>query len=286
MTPENLEGLDTLQLVNTESSLLPHGQRLSCTEEQERVLSVHHWTDTYFSFRTTRDSGLRFLNGQFVMVGLENEGKLVRRAYSIASANWEEELEFFSIKVQNGALTSRLQHIQVGDYVHIGRKPVGTLIIDDLKPGRTLWLLSTGTGLAPFLSVIKDPETYEAFDRIVLVHGVRHADDLAYRDVIGLELPEHEYLGEYVKNQLVYAPVVSREPFERRGRITTLFADGELERSVNLPTIDPENDRFMVCGGPAMLADLREFLDGRGFKASPSRGEAGDYVFERAFVDR
>jgi len=286
MTTENSEGLDTLQLIDTPTSSVPHGQRLSCTEEQERVLSVHHWTDTYFSFRTTRDSSLRFLNGQFVMVGLENEGKLLRRAYSIASANWEEELEFFSIKVQNGALTSRLQHIEVGDYVHIGRKPVGTLIIDDLKPGRTLWLLGTGTGLAPFLSVIKDPETYEAFDKIVLVHGVRHVKDLAYRDAIGLELPEHEYLGDYVKNQLIYAPVVSREDFERRGRITTLFGDGELERSINLPTIDPENDRFMICGGPAMLADLRELLDSRGFTASPSRGEPGDYVFERAFVDR
>lgn len=286
MTSENQEGLDTLQLVNKDAEPMVHGQRLSCTEEQERVLSVHHWTETYFSFRTTRDPGLRFLNGQFVMVGLENEGKLLRRAYSIASANWEEELEFFSIKVQNGALTSRLQHIEVGDYVHIGHKPVGTLIIDDLKPGRTLWLLSTGTGLAPFLSVIKDPETYEAFERIVLVHGVRHVGDLAYRETIGLKLPEHEYLGEYVKNQLIYAPVVSREPFERRGRITTLFADGELERSVELPTIDPEQDRFMICGGPAMLSDLRAFLDSRGFASSPSRGEPGDYVFERAFVDR
>lgn len=267
-------------------SPIAHGHRLSCTEEQERVLSVHHWTENYFSFRTTRDSGLRFLNGQFVMVGLEVDGKLLRRAYSIASANWEEELEFFSIKVDSGALTSRLQHIQVGDYVHVGRKPVGTLLLDDLTPGKTLWLLSTGTGMAPFLSVIKDPETYEQYENVVLVHGVRHVQDLAYKDIISLELPEHEYLGECIRNQLIYAPVVSRDPFERSGRITTLFADGELERSVNLPVIDPEHDRFMLCGGPAMLTDLRDFLDSRGFSTSPHRGEPGDYVFERAFVDR
>lgn len=252
----------------------------------ERVLSVHHWTDDYFSFRTTRDPGLRFENGQFLMVGLEIDGKLVRRAYSVASANWEDELELFSIKVADGALTSRLQHVRPGDRVHIGRKPVGTLLLDDVRPGRTLWMLSTGTGLAPFIALIKDPACYARFERVVLVHGVRRAADLAYRDMIERELPQHEYLGDSVRDGLIYAPVVSREPFERRGRITELLADGRLEASVGLPRVDPAHDRLMLCGGTAMLGDLRELLDARGFEASPSIGEPGDYVFERAFVAR
>ncbi len=252
----------------------------------ERVLSVHHWTDDYFSFRTTRDPGLRFENGQFLMVGLEIDGKLVRRAYSVASANWEEELELFSIKVAGGALTSRLQHVRPGDRVHIGRKPVGTLLLDDVRPGRTLWMLATGTGLAPFLALIKDPECYARFERVVLVHGVRRVADLAYRDYIERELPAHEYLGDSVRDGLTYAPVVSREPFERRGRITALLESGELERSVGSSRIDPAHDRFMICGGTAMLGEVRALLDARGFTASPSIGEPGDYVYERAFVTK
>ncbi len=268
------------------ASTLAHGQRLSSTAEQEQVLSVRHWTDTYFSFRTTRDPGLRFENGQFLMIGLEVDGRLLRRAYSVASANWEEELEIFSIKVQDGALTSRLQHVQVGDFVHVGRKPVGTLLLDDLRPGRTLWMLSTGTGLAPFLSLMKDPDAYERFERVVLVHGVRHVADLAYRVDIEAELPRHEFLGDAVREKLLYAPCVTREPFERRGRITELLGDGRLEHSLGLPSIDPEHDRLMLCGGPAVLSDLRKLLDARGFEASPSIGTPGDYVFERAFVER
>lgn len=262
------------------------GAPLISTSEQERVVSVHHWTDDYFSFRTTRDTGLRFENGQFVMVGLEDNGKLIRRAYSIASANWEEELEFFSIKVDEGALTSRLRHVQAGDYIHVGRKPVGTLLLDDLLPGRTLWMLSTGTGIAPFLSLVKDPECYCRFKQIVLVHGVRHIHDLAYRDYLVKELPEHDILGHSIGKQLIYAPVVSREPFERRGRITSLLSTGELEKSVGLARLDPKVDRLMLCGGPAMLADLRQMLDARGFKSSPCIGEPGDYLYERAFVER
>lgn len=267
-------------------SVRASAQPLRCTTEQERVVSVRHWTDSYFSFRTTRDSGLRFENGQFLMIGLEVDGKLLRRAYSLASANWEEELEFFSIKVPEGALTSRLQHVQVGDYVHVGRKPVGTLLLSDLKPGRTLWLLGTGTGLAPFISLIKDPETYSRFEQVVLVHGVRGAEDLAYRDEIEQVLPQHEYLGEMVRSQLRYVPIISREVAERQGRITDWLADGRLEASLGLPVIDPANDRLMLCGSPAMLTQLRQMLDGRGFHAAPSIGVPGDYVFERAFVER
>ncbi|MFK7994368.1 MAG: ferredoxin--NADP reductase [Granulosicoccus sp.] len=270
----------------TEQSSLPYNALVKASQEQEQVLSVHHWTDKYFSFRTTRHDGLRFENGQFVMVGMEIDGKLVRRAYSVASANWEEELEFFSIKVDDGKLTSQLQHIKTGDFIHIGRKPVGTLLLDDLHPGTTLWMLATGTGLAPFLAIMKDPDVYERFDNIVLLHGVRHIEDLAYQDIIEKQLPEHPYLGEAIANQFHYAPVVSREPFPRHGRITDLLRSGEMEKSLGLPTIDPANDRLMICGGTAMLADLRTLLDERGFKAAPSIGEPGDYVYERAFVSR
>lgn len=262
------------------------GQPLTCTTEQERVVSVRHWTESYFSFRTTRDPGLRFENGQFLMIGLEVGGKLLRRAYSLASANWEEELEFFSIKVPDGALTSRLQHVQVGDYVHVGRKPVGTLLLSDLKPARTLWLLATGTGLAPFISLIKDPDTYARFERVMLVHGVRAAEDLAYKNDIEQLLPQHEYLGEMIRTQLHYVPIISRETAPRQGRITDWLADGRLEASLGMPTIDPAHDRFMLCGSPAMLSQLRALLDQRGFRAAPSIGVAGDYVFERAFVEK
>ncbi len=261
-------------------------KKLNVTSEQEQVVSVKHWTPDYFSFRTTRDAGLRFENGQFLMIGVESESKLIRRAYSVASANWEEELEFFSIKVNEGALTSRLQHIQVGEYLHVGRKPVGTLLLDDLLPGRTLWLLSTGTGLAPFMSIIKDPECYSRFERVVLVHGVRRVADLAYHDIITTDLPKHEFLGDAISNQLLYAPTVTREPFERTGRITELLRTGQLEQGLGLPSIDPAHDRFMLCGSTAMLAQLQALLTERGFSASSAIGVPGDYVFERAFVAR
>ena len=262
------------------------GKPLSTTDEQEQVLSVHHWTDKYFSFTTTRNDGLRFQNGQFVMLGLEIDGKLVRRAYSVASANWEEELEFFSIKVENGKLTSHLQHIKPGDYIHVSRKPVGTLLLDDLTPANTVWMLATGTGLAAFMSLIKDPDVYERFNNVVLVHGVRHVEDLAYKDFIEKELPEHPYLGEEITKKLRYVPVVSRDPYPLHGRITQLLESGELEASVGRDAINPVNDRVMICGGMAMLGDLSKMLDSRGFAVSPSIGEPADYVFERAFVSR
>lgn len=253
---------------------------------RERVLAVRHWTPDYFSFSTTRDRALRFANGQFVMIGLHVDGKPLLRAYSIASANWEEQLEFFSIKVQAGALTSRLQHIQVGDELLVGNKPTGTLLIHDLYPGRTLYLLGTGTGLAPFLAVIKDPETYERFEHVVLAHGVRQVADLAYRDYLERELPQHELLGDIIAAKLHYFPAVSREPFVHQGRLTQLFDDGSIAAACGLPAIDPAHDRVMICGSPKMLADTRSLLEHRGFRASPRIGQAGDYVFERAFVER
>ncbi|HEX4853679.1 ferredoxin--NADP reductase [Arenimonas sp.] len=252
----------------------------------ERVLTVRHWNDAYFSFTTTRDDGLRFENGQFVMIGLEVGGRPLMRAYSIASANWEEHLEFFSIKVPDGALTSRLQHLQPGDDVLVSRKPTGTLLISDLHPGRNLYLLATGTGLAPFLGVVKDPETYERFDKVILTHGVRGIEDLAYHDYIVNELPRHEHLGEIIGRQLLYYPAVSREPFRHSGRLTTLMESGQLQADLGLPALHAAHDRAMICGSPQMLADFRALLDARGFKAAPRIGTPGEYVFERAFVEK
>lgn len=252
----------------------------------ERVLAVHHWNEGLFSFRTTRSDSLRFDSGHFVMLGLLVDGRPLMRAYSIASPHWEEHLEFLSIKVAEGPLTSRLRHLRVGDELIVSRKPTGTLTLHDLKPGRHLYLLCTGTGLAPFLSLVQDPETYERFDRIVLAHGVRHVADLAYREYLTQTLPQHELLGAMVREKLVYYPAVTREPFVHQGRLTALFDSGALPRDCGLPEPDPQHDRFMLCGGPAMLADLRSLLDARGFGVSPRIGVPGDYVIERAFVEK
>ena len=252
----------------------------------QKVLSVHHWTDAYFTFTCTRDDSLRFENGQFVMVGLMVDGKPLMRAYSVASANWEEHLEFFSIKVQDGPLTSRLQHLKEGDEVLISKKPTGTLICGDLNPGKNLYLLSTGTGIAPFLSITKEPEVYEQFEKIILVHGVRYEKDLAYYDRFTKELPEHEYLGEMVKEKLIYYPVVSREEYPHRGHITDLMRSGKMFADIGLPMMNPEHDRAMLCGSPAMLKDTSAVLDEFGLKVSPKMGQRGDYLIERAFVDQ
>ncbi|MGP1665878.1 MAG: ferredoxin--NADP reductase, partial [Rhodanobacter sp.] len=208
------------------------------------------------------------------------------RAYSIASASYEEHLEFFSIKVPDGPLTSRLQYLQPGDPVIVSRKPTGTLVLNDLKPGKHLYLLGTGTGLAPFLSLVRDPETYERFDKIVLAHGVRSISDLAYADYIERELPQHEYLGELIREKLIYYPTVTREAFHNRGRITDAIADGVMSRVTGLPPLNPTDDRVMMCGSPGMLEDLCTLLDGRGFQVSPRTREPGDYVIERAFVEK
>lgn len=252
----------------------------------ERVLSVHHWNDTLFSFKTTRDPALRFHNGHFVMIGLEVNGKPLLRAYSIASANYEENLEFLSIKVQDGPLTSRLQHLKEGDPILVSRKPVGTLIVDDLRPGKHLYLFGTGTGLAPFMSIIKDPDVYERFDKVVLMHGVRFKSELAYADYIERELPQNEFFGDIVRDKLVYYPAVTREPFRNEGRITTLVESGKVFSDIGLPPLNPETDRAMLCGSPHMLADVSAMLDTRGFKVSGGVGQVGDYVVERAFVDK
>lgn len=252
----------------------------------ERVLSVHHWNDTLFSFKTTRNPGLRFENGQFVMIGLQVDGRPLMRAYSIASPNYEEHLEFFSIKVPNGPLTSRLQHLQVGDELLVSKKPTGTLILSDLNPGKHLYLLSTGTGLAPFMSTIQDPETYERFEKVILVHGVRWVSELAYEEFITKELPQNEFFGDLVREKLIYYPLVTREPFRNQGRQTDLMRNGKMFEDIGLPPMNPEHDRAMICGSPSMLDETSEVLDSFGLKISPRMGDPGDYLIERAFVEK
>ncbi|WP_024279170.1 ferredoxin--NADP reductase [Xanthobacter sp. 126] len=252
---------------------------------EEQVLSVHHWTDRLFSFTTTRDPGFRFRTGEFTMIGLKVDGRPLLRAYSVVSPAWAETLEFFSIKVPNGPLTSRLQHIQVGDAITVGRKATGTLVMDNLLPGKNLYLLGTGTGLAPFLSVIRDPETYERFEKVVLVHGCRNVADLAYEELITQELPAHEFLGEEIAAKLLYYPTVTREPFRNTGRISTLLESGKLCADVGLPPLDAAVDRVMICGSPAMMVDLKTLLESRGF-AEGSGSEPGHFVIEKAFAER
>lgn len=250
----------------------------------EHVLSVHHWTDKLFSFTTTRSNSLRFKNGHFIMIGLEVNGRPLMRAYSIASANYEENLEFFSIKVPDGPLTSKLQHLKVGDPILMSTKPTGTLILDNLLPGKHLYLLGTGTGLAPFMSIIKDPETYEQYEKVILVHGVRNINELAYDELIREKLPENEFFGDMVKEKLLYYPTVTREPFRNQGRITDLIQSGKLFSDLGLPPLDIAADRFMLCGSPQMLKDTCVILESNGLTEA-RHGDAGHYVIERAFVE-
>ena len=266
-------------------SLLSRQFTMSAFNE-EKVLSVHHWTDRLFSFTTTRDASLRFSNGHFTMIGLRGEnGKPLLRAYSIASPNYEDHLEFLSIKVPDGPLTSRLQHIQVGDTIIVGRKPTGTLVTDYLLPGKRMYLIGTGTGLAPYLSIARDPDAYERFEKIVVVHGVREVKELAYHDLFTRDLPMDEVLGEIIAGKLLYYPTVTREPFRHQGRITDLIANGRLSADLGLPPLNPAEDRVMLCGSPAMLRDLKAMLEERGFKEGNTT-TPGDFVVERAFVEQ
>jgi ferredoxin--NADP+ reductase len=258
---------------------------MSSALNEERVLSVHHWNDSLFSFKTTRNPGLRFRNGHFVMIGLEVEGKPLLRAFSVVSPNYDEHLEFYSIKVPDGPLTSRLQHVKPGDAIFVSRKPTGTLLLDHLLPGKRLYLLASGTGLAPFMSIIRDPATYEQYEHVVVAHGVRHISDLGYREYIENELGAHELVGEQVTGQLLYYPTVTREEFRNRGRITNLLDSGKLAADLGLPALDPAHDRVMICGSPSMLKDTVALLEARGFEEGSSDGQ-GSYVVERAFAER
>ncbi len=256
----------------------------------ETVTSVHHWTDTLMSIRCTRNAAFRFEAGHFAMVGLmlpdATTGKLkpLVRAYSMASAPWDEELEFYSIKMQDGALTSRLQHVKVGDTLLIGKKATGTLVIQNLEPGGTLWLLGTGTGLAPFMSILRSPDTYERYEKVVLSHTVRRVADLAYREVLE-NLHRHELLGEVIEGKLLYYPGVTREAFPVHERITTLIEGGRIFRDLGVRELHPERDRVMLCGSESMNADCRALLEARGF-VEGNNGERGTYVLEKAFVTK
>jgi ferredoxin/flavodoxin---NADP+ reductase len=251
----------------------------------QSVLSVHHWTDNLFSFTTTRDPSFRFRNGEFVMIGLEIGDRPLMRAYSVASANYEPNLEFFSIKVPDGPLTSRLQHLKEGDQIIVGRKATGTLVIDNLTNGRNLYLIGTGTGLAQFLSVIKGPATYDRFEKIVLLHGCRRVAELAYGEMITKKLPQDELIGELIREQLIYYPTVTRDPFRNHGRITSLITSGKLFSDISLPDLDAAKDRVMICGSPALLADTKSILIEKGFEEG-NHGEAADFVVEKAFAER
>ncbi|MBR0656273.1 ferredoxin--NADP reductase [Plastoroseomonas arctica] len=251
----------------------------------ETVTHVHHWTERLFSFRCTRDATMRFRAGEFTMIGLMNAGKPLVRAYSVVSAPWQEELEFLSIKVQDGPLTSRLQHIQPGDTVLIGKKPVGTLVLDNLAPGENLYLVATGTGLAPFMSLIREPETYDRFERVIICHTVRQVAELAYRDFITKDLPADELLGELLAEKLIYHPSVTREPFANQARITTQIEAGTLGTDLGLPDLDPVRDRVMICGSEALNADMKALLEIRGFTEGANNRPAS-YVVEKAFVTK
>jgi ferredoxin--NADP+ reductase len=252
---------------------------------REKVLSVRHWTETLFSFRATRDSGFRFQNGQFAMIGLEVEGRPLLRAYSMASANHEEELEFFSIKVADGPLTSKLQKIREGDEILVGRKATGTLITDNLIPGQRLLLLSTGTGLAPFASLIKDPDVYERFETIVLVHGCRQVSELAYGEELVAKLRDDDLFGPLLSEKLLYYPTVTREPFRNRGRITDLISSEQLFNDIHQAPLNIETDRVMMCGSPGMLDELKQMFESGGFLEG-SGNTPGHFVIEKAFVER
>lgn len=251
----------------------------------ERVTWVHHWTETLFSFRCTRDPGFRFQPGQFAMIGLMVAGKPLLRAYSMVSAPYDEFSEFLSIKVPDGPLTSRLMHLRVGDAVLVGRKATGTLVTDNLLPGRTLWMLGTGTGLAPFMSLVKAPEVYDLYERVVVTHTVREVAELAYQEFFTRELPEHEFLGEMVRGKLTYYPSVTRETFRTQGRITELIRSGRLFEDLGRGPFDIAADRVMLCGSPGLLADAKLLLEGQGFVEGSGQAP-GHYVIERAFVEK
>ncbi len=251
----------------------------------EHVIEVKHWSDKLFSFVTTRSPGLRFENGQFIMLGLDLEGRKIVRAYSVASANYEDCLEFYSIKVPGGVLTSRLQHILPGACILVSSKPTGTLVLRDVRPGKRLFMLATGTGVAPFLSVAKDPETYERFEQVILIRGARTNADLAYGDAAVNRLRDDPHLGDMVVRQLLDYPTATREPLRHHGRVTTLVESGRVFRDLAIPELDPAGDRFMICGNMRMLADAGELLESRGFAMSPQIGVPGDCVIERAFVE-
>ncbi|WP_413687470.1 ferredoxin--NADP reductase [Rhodobacter sp. Har01] len=252
--------------------------------DAQTVTFVRHWTERLFSFRVTRPQSLRFRSGEFVMIGLmDDAGKPLLRAYSIASPSWDEELEFYSIKVPDGPLTSRLQHIQVGDEIILRPKPVGTLVLDALLPGNRLWFLATGTGIAPFASLMRDPETYEKFDQVIMMHTCREVAELEYGRQLVESLKDDPLIGELVGDKLLYYPTTTREPFHHMGRVTDNLSSGKVFADLGLPPMDAEHDRAMICGSLAFNIDVKAILEGFGLREG-ANSEPMEFVVEKAFV--
>jgi ferredoxin--NADP+ reductase len=251
---------------------------------EETVLEVKHYTDRLFRFRLTRPSTFRFRSGEFVMIGLyKDDGRPLLRAYSVASPSWDEELEFYSIKVPDGPLTSRLQAIQPGDKVLLGKKPTGTLVHDALVPGKRLYCFSTGTGFAPFASVIRDPETYEKFDEVIVTHTCRQAAELDYSKEIVEETLNHEFLGELAQGKLRRYGSCTREDYEYKGRITDLIENGKLFEDLGVPPLNPETDRVMICGSMEMIQAVKALMLKAGLTEGSNAAPA-EFVIEKAFA--
>ena len=252
--------------------------------DAQTVTSVQHWTDRLFSFRVTRPQSLRFRSGEFVMIGLLGDnGKPLLRAYSIASPSWDEELEFYSIKVPDGPLTSKLQHIQPGEQIILRPKPVGTLVLDALLPGKRLWFFATGTGIAPFASLMRDPDTYERYDEVVMMHTCRDVAELEYGRQLVESLADDPLIGEFVGDKLRYYPTTTREESARMGRITTNLESGKVFADLGIDGIDPEDDRGMVCGSLDFNTDMKTVLEGFGLEEG-ANSDPKHYVVEKAFV--
>lgn len=253
--------------------------------DEQTVLSVKHWDDRLFSFRVSRPSSFRFRSGEFVMIGLPGEnGKPILRAYSIASPFWDEELEFYSIKVQDGPLTSKLQKIQPGDQVIVKTKSTGTLVIDALLPGKRLWMLSTGTGVAPFASLMREPESYEKFEKVILTQTCRLNSELEYGKHLEKRLMEDPLVGEDAQQKFIRYATTTRDTSDRMGRITDLIKSGRLFEDLGLPELNPEEDRVMICGSMGLNMDIKKILEARDFSEG-ANSRPGEYVIERAFVD-
>lgn len=251
----------------------------------QTVLSVRHWDDRLFSFRVSRPASFRFRSGEFVMIGLPGDnGKPILRAYSIASPFWDEELEFYSIKVPDGPLTSKLQKIQPGDEVIVKTKPTGTLVLDALLPGKRLWMISTGTGVAPFASLMREPETYEKYEQVILTQTCRLNSELEYGADLERRLMDDPLVGEDAQKKFVRYATTTREPSEKMGRITDLIESGKLFEDLGVPQLDPEVDRVMICGSMGLNMDIKAILEARGFTEG-ANSRPGEYVVERAFVD-
>ena len=251
---------------------------------KEKVIDIHHWTDKTFSFKTTRNLSFRFKNGEFAMIGLEIDTKPLLRAYSVVSPNHEDHLEFLSIKVPNGPLTSKLQHIDINDEVLINSKSTGTLVCDYLLPGRNLYLFSTGTGLAPFMSIVRDPETYEKFDNVILTHTVRTIKELAYKDLLQ-NLNNDDIYSHVTKGKFEYFNTVTREKWERVGRITDWIKNKTLWKAVKQENFNSELDRVMICGSEEMTYELKEIFEGLGSKEGSTKVQGG-FVIEKAFAEK